>query len=187
MATLKNILSLSAIALLFSACGTKNQAGYYDFIQGPSNTPFSPVMSAGTFAGALPQTVPPVPNNSFSNSPLNQTVPPQAALNQTNLNQTAQNFGYLNDCYRRILQEGNSYFQSGIDPNAIFLGAGQALVRCYNTVLQTRVAQQQQWQAYISSVYQQNYINQMYAAYRMSQQYQNQTAQFTISKPPGVR
>lgn len=180
MATLKTILKLSSIALLISACGAKKQLGYYNTVQN-TDPRYSQVNAAGTFAGSLPQ---------IATTVQNTAVPTQITSNQpvaTNLAQTAQNFGYLNNCYRTILQQGNSYFQSGVDAHAVFQGAGQALVKCYNDVIQTQKMQQQQWQAYINSVYQQNYINMMYAAYQNSQQTQNQAAQFIINRPPGAR
>jgi len=186
MATWKNILNLSSIALLVSACGAKSQLGYNYVNQNQANG-YSQVMAAGTFAGSLPQL------SSVVQSPnVNQTVPVQSPANVSQnvaplLNQTSQDFGYLNDCYRNILSQANGYFQSGIGPDAIFLGAGQRLVQCYNDTVKQRTEQQKALQAYQTYIYQQNYINQMYAAYQMMNQQNANAAKFTIARPPGVR
>lgn len=119
MATLKNILSLSSLALLVSACGAKSQLGYNYGNQNQANG-YSQVMAAGTFAGSLPQL------SSVVQSPnVNQTVPIQSPANASQnvapiLNQTSQDFGYLNDCYRSIMAQANGYFQSGVGANDIF-------------------------------------------------------------------
>ncbi len=186
MATLKNILSLSSLALLVSACGAKSQLGYNYGNQNQANG-YSQVMAAGTFAGSLPQL------SSVVQSPnVNQTVPIQSPANASQnvapiLNQTSQDFGYLNDCYRSIMAQANGYFQSGVGANDIFLGAGQRLVQCYNDTVKLRTEQQKALQAYQTYIYQQNYINQMFAAYQMMNQQNANAAKFTIARPPGVR
>jgi hypothetical protein len=186
MATWKNILNLSSLALLVSACGAKSQLGY-NYVNQTQANGYSQAMAAGTFAGALPQLSSVIQNPNVNPS---ASVQPTVTSNQSvapALNQTSQDFGYLNDCYRTILYQANGYFQSGIGANDIFLGAGQRLVQCYNDTVKQRTDQQKALQAYQSYIYQQNYINQMYAAYQMMNLQKANAAQFSIARPPGVQ
>jgi hypothetical protein len=187
MATLKNILSLSTIALLVSACGAKSRLGYNYNTQNQTND-YASIMDAGTFAGSLPQLSSAAQSPNFTQPVPTEIAPVPSSPNVSPiLNQTSQDFGYLNNCYRNILSQANGYFQSGISANDIFQGAGQRLVQCYNDTIRQRMEQQQALQAYQTYIYQQNYINQMYAAYQMMNQQNANAARFTIGRPPGVR
>jgi len=180
MTTLKNILSLSTIALLVSACGAKSQPAYFYNPQTQLN--------AGTFAGTLPQL--PAAAQTIDVAPANSAQPQTSTVPafQSNLVQASQDFGYLNDCYRSILAQANGYFQSSYGADAIFQGAGQRLVQCYNDTIKQRTDQQKQvQQAYQNYIYQQNYINQMYAAYLAMNRQNTNGSQFTIARPPGVQ
>lgn len=184
MATLKNITSSSLIALLVSACGAKSQLGSYYNTQN-QDLGYQQAMSSGMNAGALPQWIPAA---SYNQNSAQSNVATQTSVpgDQPSLNQTVQDFGYLNNCFQTIKQQGNSYFQMGINANDIFNGAGQALVKCYNDSITARTEQLKQQQTYQSYLYQQNYINQMYAIYQALRKQQAGTA-FTIAPPPGVR
>lgn len=180
----KMVASLVIIAGMLTACGKKSRNGSW---LDERYNPYA-INNLSELGAQLPQnsSSDSIPSSSETWQLPTNNPPAGSPTSQELTIGAAQDFGNLFHCYQNILDLGKGYFRQGYTSDAIFKGAGEQIVSCYQQAINQRVQALQAQEAYRQYLYQQQYQEKMrqFLAYMAAI---NSQPIYETVRPPGLR